>query len=60
MHEVLIHAWLREWRRMTSVFRLDAETVSAEITRTRSLPQRDPAAPDIFNLTLDALAEKFI
>ena len=20
MHEVLIHAWLREWRRMTSVF----------------------------------------
>ena len=29
MHEVLIHAWLREWRRMTSVFRLDAEATSA-------------------------------
>ena len=45
---------------MTSVFRLDAETVSAEITRTRSLPQGDPAAPTIFNVTLDTRAEKFL
>ena len=57
MHEVLIHAWLREWRRMTSVFRLDAETTSDKVTRTRSLPQGDLAAPMIFNVILDSLGE---
>ncbi len=60
MHEVLIHAWLREWRRMTSVFRLDAETTSGEITRTRSVPQGDPAAPMNFNLILYTIADKLI
>ena len=59
-HEVLIHAWLREWRRMTIIFRLDTEATSGEVTRTRSLPQGDPAAPMIFNMILDTLAEKFL
>ncbi len=45
MHEVQTHAWLREWRRMTSIFRLDKETTSDEVQRTRSLPQGDPSAP---------------
>ena len=60
MHEVLIHAWLREWRRMKSVFKLDSQTTSAEVERTRSVPQGDPAAPMIFNLVLDTIAEKLI
>ena len=45
---------------MTSIFRLDAETTSSGVTRTRSLPQGDPSAPMIFNIILDTLAEKFI
>ncbi len=60
MPEVFIHTWLREWRRMTHIFRLDAETTSAEVARTRSFPQGDPAAPIIFNLVLDTIAENFI
>ena len=60
MHEVLIHAWLREWRRMKSVFKLDSQTTSAEVERTRSFPQGDPAAPMIFNLVLDTIAEQII
>ena len=43
--EILILAWLREWRSMKSIFRLDAETTRGEIERSRSLPQGDPAAP---------------
>ena len=60
MDEILILAWLREWRRMKSIFRLDAETKSSEVPRTRSLPQGDPAAPMLFNLVLDTLAERFV
>ncbi len=45
---------------MTSVFRLDAEATSAEVTRTLSLPQGDPAAPMIFNLVLETIAGKLI
>ena len=60
MDEILILAWLREWRRMKSIFRLDAETKSGEVPRTRSLPQGDPAAPMLFNLVLDTLAERFV
>ena len=56
MDEVLILAWLREWRRMRSICRLDAETTSGEVKRTRSLPLGDPAAPMLFNLILDTLA----
>ena len=39
--------------------RLDSETTSEEIQRTRSLPQGDPGAPIIFNLILDTLAIGF-
>ena len=60
MHEVLLQAWLREWRNMKSVFKLDSQTTSAEVERTRSFPQGDPAAPMIFNLVLDTIAETFI
>ena len=45
---------------MTSIFRLDTETTSGEVTRTRSLSQGDPAAPMIFNMTLDTVADKFL
>ena len=45
---------------MTIIFRLDTEATSGEVTRTRSLPQGDPAAPMIFNMILDTLAEKFL
>ena len=41
---------------MKSIFRLDSETTSDEIERTRSLPQGDPAAPMLFNIILDTLA----
>ncbi len=58
MHEVLIHAWLREWWRMKSVFKLDSQTTSAEVEITRSFPQGDPAVPMIFNLVLDTIAGK--
>ena len=45
---------------MKSVFKLDSQTTSKEVDRTRSFPQGDPAAPMIFNLVLDTLAETFI
>ena len=43
-----------------SIFRLDRETTSEEVPRTRSLPQGDPSAPMIFNVILYTLAEKFL
>ncbi len=58
-HEAIINAWLREWRRMKSIFRLDKETASKPVNRTRSVPQGDPAAPMLFNVILDALEERF-
>ena len=60
MEEVLVLAWLREWRRMKSIFRPDAETTSGKVTRARSLPQGDPAAPMLFNLILDTIATRFV
>jgi hypothetical protein len=45
MHEVLIHAWLREWRNMKSEFKLDSQTTSKEVERTRSFPQATPPHP---------------
>ena len=44
---------------MKSIFRLDAETTSEHIERTRSLPQGDPAAPMLFSIILDTLAVRF-
>ncbi len=51
--KILFLTWLREWRSMKSIFKLDADTKSEEIERSRSLPQGDPAAPCLFNITLD-------
>jgi hypothetical protein len=45
---------------MKSVFKLDLQTTSKEVERTRSFPQGDPAAPMILNLVLDTIAETFI
>ncbi len=45
---------------MKSVFRLGAEAKSGDIERSRSLPQGDPAAPCLFNITLDRLVVRFI
>ena len=59
MDDILALAWLREWRSMKSIFRLDSEATSEEIERTRSLPQGCPAAPMLFNIILDALAIGF-
>ena len=59
MDEVLVLAWLREWRRMKRIFRPDAETTSEHIEGARSLPQGDPAAPMLFNIILDTLAAGF-
>ena len=39
MDEILILAWLREWRRRRSVFRRDTESTSEEMQRTRSCPR---------------------
>ncbi len=57
MDEVVVLTWPRYWRSMNIIFRLDAGTMSDEIERPRSLPQGDPAAPMIFNLVLDTIAE---
>ena len=59
MHEVLIHAWLREWRSMKSVLKLDSQTTGNEVDRTRSFPHGDPAAPVISNLVLGHASGNF-
>ena len=46
-------------RSMTSIFRLDVETTSEGIERTRSLPQGDPAASLLFSIILDTFAVRF-
>ncbi len=59
MVEVLVLAWLSEWRSMKHFFRLDAETTSEDIERVRIMQQGDPAAPMLFNIILDTLAVRF-
>ena len=58
VHDLLIAAWIREIRRSSSAIKLDAETTSAGVRRTRSLFQGDPAAPTIFNCCLDSVASR--
>ena len=45
MHEVLIHAWLREWRNMKSVFKLDSQTTSKEVERREAFHRATPPRP---------------
>ena len=56
---ILTAAWLREFRRCFSIFVLDREVRSHKVQRTRSLLQGDPAAPKIFNATLDVPVSTF-
>ena len=56
---ILIAAWLREWRRCSSVFQLGDRLESLPVSRSRSLLQGDPSAPALFNATLDMAGEEF-
>ena len=56
---ILIAGWLREIRRVSCTVILDPYIRSEPIRRTRSLYQGDPAAPYIFNCTLDGPASRF-
>ena len=57
---VLSSVWIREIRGTSSVFVLDQRLQTKPIRRTRSLLQGDPAAPAIFNATLDVPAAEFL
>ena len=59
MHDAITAAWLREVRRTSSEIKLDADTVTDGVFRSRSLFQGDPAAPTIFNCCLDSIAGPF-
>ena len=59
IHDIIIAAWLREVRRASSKVKLDAWTTSPELLRTRSLFQGDPAAPVLFNASLDEVVSSF-
>ena len=53
-------SWIREIRRQSSIFVLNSDTRSRPISRTRSLVQGDPAAPTLFNTTLDDCLRFFV
>jgi hypothetical protein len=57
---ILVSAWIREVRRSKSIFKFGSNTQSKPVRRTRSLLQGDPAAPDLFNSTLDVPASEFL
>jgi hypothetical protein len=57
---ILTSAWLREVHRGASCFVLDRCVTSDPVRRTRSLLQGDPAAPTIFNATLDIPTTEFL
>ena len=56
---VLIAAWIREHRNSETVVKLD-DIVTPSIRRTRSGPQGDPCAGDLFGAALDRPAGKFV
>eukprot|EP00969_Alexandrium_andersonii_P309109 13660491-Alexandrium_andersonii.AAC.1 len=45
---------------MRSIFRLSADASTHPVARTRSIPQGDPAAPAIFNVTVDDCGAMFL
>ncbi len=57
--KILIAAWLRELVKVKTSVRLDSQTTTEPIRRTRSLVQGDPAAPALFNTALDLPAREF-
>ena len=58
VQKILIAAWVREIRRMVSSVKL-GKTVSKYVARNRSLVQGDPAAPYLFNASLDSIIIDF-
>ena len=52
-------SWIRCWRTMKSAFCLSPGCTTRAIRRTRSIPQGDPAGPDLFNVVVDDLAYDF-
>ena len=55
---VFVAAWIREYRGSETFVKLDDITTSG-IRRTRSVPQRDPCAADLFGAALDIPATAF-
>ena len=55
---VLIAAWIREYRNSETLVKLD-DIVTPGIRRTRSVPQGDPCAADLFGAALDTPAARF-
>ena len=51
----LIAAWIREYRKFETAVKLD-DMVTPGIRRTRSVPQGDLRAADLFGAALDRLA----
>ena len=56
---VLIAAWIREYRNSETIVKLD-DIVTPGIRRTRSVPQGDPCAADLFGAALDRPAGMFV
>ena len=55
---VLIAAWIREYRNFETIVKFD-DIETPGIRRTRSVPQGDPCAADLFRDALDRPAGKF-
>ena len=56
---VLIAAWITEYRNSETVMKLD-DIMTPGIRRTRSVPQGDPCAADLFGAALDRPAGKLV
>ena len=56
---ILIAAWIREYRYSETVLHLD-DVVTPGIRRTRSVPQGDPCAADLFGAALERPAGNFM
>ena len=55
---VFVAAWFREYRRSGTFVKLD-DIMTPVIRRTRSVPQGDPCAADLFGAALDIPATAF-
>ena len=55
---VLVAAWIREYRRSETHIKLD-DIFTPGIRRTRSVPQGDPCAANLFGAALDVPATVF-
>ena len=55
---VLVAAWIREYRGSETHIKLD-DILTPGVRRTRSVPQGDPCAPNLFGAALDVPATAF-